>query len=322
MEAAGGIGGLLAVCDPDDPCDPADTVGDFVYTYDANGNVGQLIDGTPTSWDAGTVMVARYEYDPYGKGTQSAGRYAAANPFRFSTKYFDDETGLGAWIYRYYSPSLGRWISRDPIGERGGLNLYTYAENCPLTQVDPGGLSAQVSISVVNDQQHRGHINTTITADVRAPSKCDHVHFAQLVLYEAIVYWGVLGRSTSGALDNSIWLSPWYTEHIDGPAALFGNTPGQRWTMYDNPGLNGSSIITSLTQEFETCAICRKGRQLCLLGCTEWGHTWVKGATPASDFHSWYGFTTSAPTSTMKLLLGKLFRLSYLDSADDPCGCP
>ncbi len=39
---------------------------------DANGNVGQLIDGTPTSWDAGTVMVARYEYDPYGKVTQSA----------------------------------------------------------------------------------------------------------------------------------------------------------------------------------------------------------------------------------------------------------
>ncbi len=48
MEAAGGIGGLLAVCDPDDPCDPADTAGEFVYTYDANGNVGQLIDGTPT----------------------------------------------------------------------------------------------------------------------------------------------------------------------------------------------------------------------------------------------------------------------------------
>ncbi len=45
MEAAGGIGGLLAISDP---CDPADTVGDFVYTYDANGNVGELIDGTPT----------------------------------------------------------------------------------------------------------------------------------------------------------------------------------------------------------------------------------------------------------------------------------
>ncbi len=65
LEAAGGIGGLLAMCDPDDPCDPADTAGDFVYTYDANGNVGQLLDLTPTSWDAGTVMVARYEYDPY-----------------------------------------------------------------------------------------------------------------------------------------------------------------------------------------------------------------------------------------------------------------
>ena len=40
-----------------------------------------------------------------------------ANPFRFSTKYFDAETGLYYYGYRYYSPNLGRWISRDPIGE-------------------------------------------------------------------------------------------------------------------------------------------------------------------------------------------------------------
>ncbi len=140
MEAAGGIGGLLAVCDPNDPCDPADTVGDFVYTYDANGNVGQLIDGTPTSWDAGTVMVARYEYDPYGKVTQSAGSYAAANPFRFSTKWFDAETGFGYWGERYYWPELGRWINRDPIEEAGGVNLYGYVINTPVNATDSVGL--------------------------------------------------------------------------------------------------------------------------------------------------------------------------------------
>ncbi len=119
---------------------PADTVGDFVYTYDANGNVGQLIDGTPTSWDAGTVMVARYEYDPYGKVTQSAGSYAAANPFRFSTKWFDAETGFGYWGERYDWPELGRWLNRDPIEEAGGVNLYAYAMNAPTYLWDVGGL--------------------------------------------------------------------------------------------------------------------------------------------------------------------------------------
>ncbi len=140
MEAAGGIGGLLAVCDPNDMNDPADTAGDFVYTYDANGNVGQLIDRTPTNWNASTVMVARYEYDPYGKVTQSAGSYAAANPFRFSTKWFDDETGFGYWGERYDWPELGRWLNRDPIEEAGGWNLYGYVNNNPVDRYDARGL--------------------------------------------------------------------------------------------------------------------------------------------------------------------------------------
>jgi RHS repeat-associated protein len=41
----------------------------------------------------------------------------AVNRFRFSTKAFDDATGFGYWGYRWYSPRLGRWLSRDPIGE-------------------------------------------------------------------------------------------------------------------------------------------------------------------------------------------------------------
>ncbi|MBN2446291.1 MAG: hypothetical protein JXO22_06185, partial [Phycisphaerae bacterium] len=67
LEGAGGIGGLLAQQDPDDPNDPNDTAGDYVYTYDANGNVGQLLD--VTTWDPNdpnTAIAAHYEYDPYG----------------------------------------------------------------------------------------------------------------------------------------------------------------------------------------------------------------------------------------------------------------
>jgi len=119
---AGGIGGLLATEDV------ADTK-DYYYLYDANGNVGQVLDASDGS------IAAKYEYDPYGNNLldptdpNESGPYAADNPFRFSTKYWDDETGLGYWGYRYYNPRLGRWVSRDPAAEAGGLNLFAYVEN-------------------------------------------------------------------------------------------------------------------------------------------------------------------------------------------------
>jgi RHS repeat-associated protein len=64
---------------------------------------------------------------------------AADNAYRFSTKYADDETGLVYYGYRYYEPVTGRWVNRDPIGERGGVNLYGMVGNHPNASVDPLG---------------------------------------------------------------------------------------------------------------------------------------------------------------------------------------
>jgi RHS repeat-associated protein len=122
LQPAGGIGGLLALEDLQDPNDPNDSL-DYVYLYDAAGNVGQLIDWSHDPNDpnaASAAIVARYEYDPYGNVTAAAGPYASANPFRWSTKYWDDETGFGYWGRRYYDAALGRWLSRDPLAELGG----------------------------------------------------------------------------------------------------------------------------------------------------------------------------------------------------------
>ncbi len=149
LESAGGIGGLLAVEDANGT--PATTSDDlsYVFCYDANGNVGQVVDlSAPT---AAASLAARYEYDPYGQITgpdtdadgdwrDDAGSYASTNAWRFSTKQWDDETGLGYWGYRYYSARLGRWVSRDPIGERGGYGLYVHATNSPAGRVDGLGL--------------------------------------------------------------------------------------------------------------------------------------------------------------------------------------
>jgi len=186
LESAGGIGGLLAVYDTNGTTsgqNPTEDDKTYVYLYDANGNVGQLVDWTDIpdwgtkglnsaqDWHADR-LVARYEYDPYGNvvgpdtdsdgdWTDDAGPYATVNAFRFSTKQWDDETGLGYWGYRYYSPTLGRWMSRDPIAEQGGLNLYAYVGNSPTSRVDPLGqwclpeLSTSVSLGEHRDYDQK-----------------------------------------------------------------------------------------------------------------------------------------------------------------------
>jgi len=143
LEAAGGIGGLLAVAQAQVGGGSASggvDAGEYVFTYDANGNVAQVLDLSAGS--AAAAIVAHYEYDPYGGVVNhlSGYTYAEANPIRFSTKYHDAETGLGYWGYRYYSARLGRWLSRDPLEEQGGLNLYVYALNSPTVLNDPFGL--------------------------------------------------------------------------------------------------------------------------------------------------------------------------------------
>lgn len=70
---------------------------------------------------------------------------AKANPFRFSTKYQDDETDLLYYGYRYYNATTGRWINRDPINERGGLNLYGFLNQNPLNSIDSLGLDSPSS---------------------------------------------------------------------------------------------------------------------------------------------------------------------------------
>ena len=61
--------------------------------------------------------------------------------YRFSTKYFDNSTGLIVYRYRNYNPETGKWQTRDPIGEEGGENLYCFIQNNPVIFVDLFGLA-------------------------------------------------------------------------------------------------------------------------------------------------------------------------------------
>ncbi|WP_205880917.1 RHS repeat domain-containing protein, partial [Limisphaera ngatamarikiensis] len=107
-------------------------------TYDGNGNVWTLV-----SASTGTET-ARYEYGPFGEPLRLTGAAAGSNPFRFSTKRSEDATGLVLYEYRAYSPALGRWLSRDPLEESGGANIYAALINSPIEDVDVEGLATHV----------------------------------------------------------------------------------------------------------------------------------------------------------------------------------
>jgi RHS repeat-associated protein len=121
------VGGLLAVV-------PAGATAHYA-AYDGNGNVVGLVQSTD-----GTLS-ARYEYGPFGEPVRVSGPMAGANPFRWSTKYTDEETDLVYYGHRYYTASTGRWPSHDPIDEEGGANLYAFARNDSLNRFDILGLA-------------------------------------------------------------------------------------------------------------------------------------------------------------------------------------
>ena len=143
LQGAGGVGGLLMVQNASDSTT-------HFPAFDGNGNVMALVNS-----DTGAVS-AEYEYGPFGEQLRATGAMAKANPFRFSTKCTDQETGLLYYGYRFYNPGLGRWLSRDPMEEEGEINLYMVCANSPLVHFDSDGL---ITISFESFKQG---INDTI----------------------------------------------------------------------------------------------------------------------------------------------------------------
>jgi RHS repeat-associated protein len=149
MQGAGGVGGLLAVTDA--------AQGSYFVCFDGNGNVVALVNS------ASSATAARYEYGPFGGIVRSSGDVANKMPFRFSTKHADDGSDLVYYGYRHYTPSAGRWLSRDPIGESGATAirlgssrpgtgtesaLYAFTRNGPSTKWDLLGLDVNDVVTV------------------------------------------------------------------------------------------------------------------------------------------------------------------------------
>ncbi len=114
--------------------------GGNVYSYhrDGLGSVTELSDQSG-------ALVERYEYDVYGAPTifdsnnTPLTASAIENPYLFTGRRYDPESGNYYYRARIYSPALGRFLQSDPLGYVDGLNLYAYVGNNPVSFVDPLG---------------------------------------------------------------------------------------------------------------------------------------------------------------------------------------
>jgi RHS repeat-associated protein len=275
LQGAGGIGGLLGLV--------AANAGLLTPSFDGNGNVTDLIDASGT-------LAAHYEYSPFGETIAATRSAATHNPFRFSTKYTDDETGLAYYGLRYYSPGLGRWLSRDPIGDEATLRsvvrgksraervklyreslqpLYLFVHNEPITVTDILGLSCGRFIVTYAEVAGTGGLGKSVhgqgyNVSYNGGGNCCAGNDIKLV--QAIKQEGrMLG---TGYLFGTRWhidthafpYEPGYTES----GGLSGRTDD---SLRDSPGIDAWYPVRFYV---EVCAICAGSGSGCKknLGCT------------------------------------------------------
>ena len=254
LQGAGGVGGLLAVVRDD---------GVFLPTYDANGNVSEYVstDGS---------IVAHYDYSPFGETLIESGDLASTFTHRFSPKPWCPITGLCEYQMRKYRPEIGRWLSRDPIGEKGGVNQYLITRNSTILRVDILGKSsswvhtrnvtletidcaeitirANLALEVGEDIRLDGTIvqNMHLTKELydcatRRLVEAADTKYAEAFSVGEVDFWGVfyLGQSACGTYGKVVWKGvatyystmPYANLTIVGPNSNSNSKWNGEWTM-------------------------------------------------------------------------------------------
>ena len=222
-----------------------DGVSTNLLAYDAFGSVtnetqnGVAIERTYDGCGRLVAMNgATYDYSAFGRTLVAAGFLRNRNPFRFSSEYVDDATGLTYYNWRHYDPVHGRWISEDPIGEKGGLNLYGFSNNNGVSNFDINGCDWSFS-------SNEGEVAVSYTLEPKEQECCKSVTIIRYVKKLPIIGGGTIGKYE---LDHKLDIS----EHDNG---VTGFAEG------DHPDGVGFFIWRSgWTQKFKWEAVCIEGK--------------------------------------------------------------
>jgi RHS repeat-associated protein len=266
LQGAGGVGGLLEISyygTSTTNCFPA---------YDGNGNIMALVnvaDGT---------VVANYDYGAFGEPLRITGVMAKNNPFRFSTKYADDESDLLYYGYRYYKPSTGTWPSRDPINELGfrllatgrqffintrsnryinrldwflsethGPNIFGFVGNDAINHLDALGL-----VQIINNGKFTQSVVDDITKQINTACGTGFKNYVKL----CGKHWECIGNLCSSA--KVILSDKTPLVHGDPSNPVIGDTVGQYQfgctiTLYLNNGTPRTQWGGVALHEFNHC---------------------------------------------------------------------
>jgi RHS repeat-associated protein len=137
-DSSGGVGARYSQTENvDEPLAMLRSSATSYYEQDGLGSVSSLSDG------AG-ALAQTYTFDSFGKLIASTG--SLINPFQYTGREYDSETGLYYYRARYYDPQIGRFISEDPMNTSAGLNFYQYALNNPIDLSYPTGNNPAITI--------------------------------------------------------------------------------------------------------------------------------------------------------------------------------
>jgi RHS repeat-associated protein len=246
--------------------------GSATKLYYAKDNLGSVRDVLAAQ---NGTRVASFDYDPYGNTTQTQGR--VSTDFRYAGMFYHQASGLYLTEHRAYDPKAGRWLSRDPIREQGGANLYGYVEGNPIAFVDPLGLDRWGSYGY----------GRYVPSTNPSPSFWESLNFPetpeQKALGDKIV--GGFCMGSIGGITRAINLPGWRAVTVDMAHILERHIPtaplaAGRSVFVD---LTESGIMAAVRQAYasaETIAI--QGERTLLSGVTQTGMTvemWLNRAT-------------------------------------------
>lgn len=131
----------------------------YYYAFDHLGSVREMT-------DVSGVLRARYDYDPYGSRAKVSGDLDASAGY--TGHAYHVPSGLHLTMFRAYDAQTGKWLSRDPMREAAGINLYGYVGNDPVNAVDPLGLATlSLGVSASSAAGVTGAISAGVIVDTQ-----------------------------------------------------------------------------------------------------------------------------------------------------------